>query len=366
MKPVTPLDHKNVGDYENMVHSKSLADSTKRINNAATVTQLPISPGQKLKQAREKKGLQLADIAHKLHLSERWVKAIELDDFESLPGDTFTRGYIRLYAREVQLSAGDLVAAFEEMIAVEDEVQEADSVGSFRSKANWGDAYISWVSCIVVAVVLALAIIWWWNTEAVDGEMLGADQVSIVGSDGKLITETLDGEEIDSVAVNSVPQSKAVVESVIAAESVPVIQAKPKIRTSLVLNLDNGSEKIVSTASATAGDNSYVDKKQGDISLSDVTSTTVDGGGIAEDSIFMSFTGDCWVRIGDANDKTIHVSLRRSGQVLTVKGAAPFHVKLGDAKVVALRFNDKTVQLPEPRGESNVVNFILSPEPDPG
>ena len=59
------------------------------------------APGQILRAAREHAGLSQEDIAGKLKLAPRQVAAIELGDWSSLPERTFTRGFMRNYARMV-------------------------------------------------------------------------------------------------------------------------------------------------------------------------------------------------------------------------------------------------------------------------
>ena len=57
------------------------------------------APGSQLQQAR--KDLQLApeDVAQILHLSVKHINALERDDYKSLPGPTYVRGYLRSYAQ---------------------------------------------------------------------------------------------------------------------------------------------------------------------------------------------------------------------------------------------------------------------------
>ena len=58
-------------------------------------------PGATFKQAREKLGWSVAEVAEKLHLTEFAVNSLEADRYEALPGVTFVRGYIRSYAKLV-------------------------------------------------------------------------------------------------------------------------------------------------------------------------------------------------------------------------------------------------------------------------
>ncbi len=65
-------------------------------------------PGQTLRQGRELAGLSQDDIASKLKLSPRQVAAIETGDWSALPERTFTRGFMRNYARLVGIDPDSL------------------------------------------------------------------------------------------------------------------------------------------------------------------------------------------------------------------------------------------------------------------
>jgi cytoskeleton protein RodZ len=61
--------------------------------------------GALLRAAREAAGLSVEAVAQQLKLAPRQVRALEGDDFGSLPGRTFVRGFVRNYARLVALDA---------------------------------------------------------------------------------------------------------------------------------------------------------------------------------------------------------------------------------------------------------------------
>ncbi|MEP6996164.1 MAG: RodZ domain-containing protein [Betaproteobacteria bacterium] len=67
-------------------------------------------PGAQLRFAREAAGLSLGQVAQQLKLAPRQVKALEDENFGVLPGRTFTRGFMRNYARLLNLDADLLVA----------------------------------------------------------------------------------------------------------------------------------------------------------------------------------------------------------------------------------------------------------------
>ena len=67
-------------------------------------------PGARLRAAREAAGLSLDQVAQQLKLAPRQVKALEDESFGELPGRTFSRGFVRNYARLLHLDAQDLLA----------------------------------------------------------------------------------------------------------------------------------------------------------------------------------------------------------------------------------------------------------------
>ena len=55
--------------------------------------------GEKLRLARETRGIALRDISEQTRISIRYLEAIETDDFKRLPGGIFNRSFIRAYAK---------------------------------------------------------------------------------------------------------------------------------------------------------------------------------------------------------------------------------------------------------------------------
>ena len=69
-------------------------------------------PGVALAKAREAAEITQREVSDALNLPVSTIDAIEQGDRDRLPADVFTRGYIRAYARLLQLDPGPLVAAF--------------------------------------------------------------------------------------------------------------------------------------------------------------------------------------------------------------------------------------------------------------
>ena len=68
------------------------------------------APGARLRQARERRGDSIAEVAQALKLAPRQVDALERGDYEALPGPAFVRGFMRNYARYLNLDPEPLIA----------------------------------------------------------------------------------------------------------------------------------------------------------------------------------------------------------------------------------------------------------------
>lgn len=73
-------------------------------------------PGAVLQGLREARGWSVADVALALKLAPRQVQAIETENFESLMGNTFARGFVRNYARILGADPIPLMAALDQRL----------------------------------------------------------------------------------------------------------------------------------------------------------------------------------------------------------------------------------------------------------
>lgn len=68
--------------------------------------------GELLKEKRLKKDLNIQDIAEKTRVKQEYLEAIERNDFDNLPALTFTKGFLRSYAKELRINPDTVVAMF--------------------------------------------------------------------------------------------------------------------------------------------------------------------------------------------------------------------------------------------------------------
>ena len=120
------------------------------------------SAGVLLAQARQTAGLSVDDVAGQLKLAPRQVAAIERDDFASLPGRTFVRGFIRNYARLVKLDVDTVLAAIPDDGTAQTPERALStatgrSIGEIPRDSRPRPGMARWMVPLVLAAIVAVA-----------------------------------------------------------------------------------------------------------------------------------------------------------------------------------------------------------------
>src|SRR5438876_10101356 len=101
--------------------------------------------GKKLREARERRGITLREIADTTKISVSALEALERNDISRLPGGIFSRAFVRSYALEVGLdpeeTIHDFIAQFprDSVTAghpTSEQVEDHEAIESERRMAN--------------------------------------------------------------------------------------------------------------------------------------------------------------------------------------------------------------------------------------
>ena len=72
---------------------------------------MTLTTGQQLRQAREERGLSVAQVAKATHIRPHYIEALEADNFTFLPSMTHGRGFVRAYARYLNINPAPMLDA---------------------------------------------------------------------------------------------------------------------------------------------------------------------------------------------------------------------------------------------------------------
>jgi cytoskeleton protein RodZ len=101
--------------------------------------------GASLREARERRALDLTDVEAAIKIRARYLQAIEDEDWDVLPGDVYVRGFIRTYAAHLGLDGEQAAEDYRRGVGGErDErgLRRVEPVGSVvprrRRRPSWG------------------------------------------------------------------------------------------------------------------------------------------------------------------------------------------------------------------------------------
>ena len=137
------------------------------------VEKQPLSVGAQLRLARETKNLSVKEVARMLKLSPHQVEAMEDDKWSKLPCPTIVRGFVRNYARILELNPGEMMAVLDGLLephVLELRVPNGAPVNNIYSYGKiLRRDYVKMASGLMVLLLAILAYFlvpqdWWQST----------------------------------------------------------------------------------------------------------------------------------------------------------------------------------------------------------
>ncbi len=316
-------------------------------NGAEQQVEAKSSAGRVLFETRERLGLSIADAARQLRLSTRQVEALEADDYTQLPGKTFLRGFIRNYARLLQLDAEPLLASCQDAQPKDQAIVVPVSRIEFGGKHRFlpfSDHSRKPLPRFAIVVVVAVLLLLWgayevsqWQPQPsrnvpakVESEApLALPQPALAEAAAPLPGQPMAKEEglplslpaPDETSVAPTPPAPALA-------PVPVMQPVPAPAPA--------QPPVSAPAPAPAP------APKADVS-----------GRILE----FAFDDDAWVEVKDKSGR-IFSQLNPKGSRQLVRGNPPFSLVVGNAAHVRLTYNGQPVDL-APHVKVNVARLTL-------
>ena len=80
--------------------------------------------GEKLRKIREKSGISLAEIATHTKVKQEYLEKIESGDYDNLPFDVYVKGFLRSYAKYLDLDPKKVIDQFNREVGVRENVKK--------------------------------------------------------------------------------------------------------------------------------------------------------------------------------------------------------------------------------------------------
>ena len=329
-----------------------------------------VGPGALLKAGREKAGLTVNELASKVRLRPSAIEDLEADKYDDSISVTFTKGYLKLYARHVNVPEKAVLDAFDAVTKVEQEPAKLRTF-SRRVAKEANDDRLMMVTYLLVIIVIGLVVLWWFQQDSSESTPIGTTtQVNTPTT-----SSAVERAAVERTAVNAEPEtlttdasSAPLSDEQTADQDIPPIPADVGAEST---NTRGSSEVEEFTSSATENANapalaSNVDSEQAELqteydevenTVTEVTETavsTADTSEILADDVseeaanvpqgpladpielVFTFSDDCWMNLVDATGEAIAYGVKAAGRVMPVTGIPPFEVTLGAPQYVSI------------------------------
>lgn len=355
------------------------------------------------------------EVADALNLPVDVIDALEADDYERLQPSVFTRGYLRSYARLLELPPESLLARYPEVTEEVDAITAELPVAEVPSSTPGRTLGIA----AAVGVVLLALLVWLLGDDEtpVDApeQIVEAPEPATEPAQQAITTEAptqLDDEaprevvEVDTDPIATEPTRTDQVETrQVETDPQPLVQAEPDdsapepraVAEQVAEQVPDQVAEPVSGESETAARDPVGEPAREP--AAEVSTTTADVQDVAgtttsavpesaaestpaaeaaarpagpvtpsfrerritefgDDAVTFVFSDDCWVEVKSLDGENLYSDLNRAGRTLVLNGRAPFRILLGYAPGVTLSFNGEPVPL-ERYSRNNVANLVL-------
>ncbi|MEX0333859.1 cytoskeleton protein RodZ [Vibrio tubiashii] len=292
-----------------------------------------VQAGTLLKNKRESLGLSQKQIADRLRLRVSIIENIESNNFTSDQVATFTRGYLRSYARAVGIAESEVLCALDDCEETQPEEQEMKSF-SHKTKREAHDSRIMTLTLGIVIVVLGISSVWWWQNQEKTMESL-TDQ-----TDQEIQLE----QEIENQPLDFTTLTEAELEPAVGEDAIEALDSTPV--TEEVVSTEPVTTEIVEETQPIQPTQSLpVSETKEVVEPGPVEETATTEQAAAANLLVMSFTDDCWIQVKDASGKTLSTGVKKAGQSLNLSGNLPYSVILGAPENVSMTLASEPVDL---------------------
>lgn len=293
--------------------------------------------GDLLREEREKLGLSQKEIADRLRLRVSIIESIDNNNYDFDQVATFTRGYLRSYAKAVSLDENEVLAALNHANEVQHAEQEMQSF-SRKTKREKNDSRIMKLTWAIFAVIIGISSVWWYQNQQ-DTLTDAADGIELITEE---VTAPEQAVELDTTPAPEMAEQQIVEPAVIDAEEqagsveaeipqVPENNDQANVEPESTTSQQQTDSETAPITEVVAVEESPVSQPvQSDGSLSDVT---------------MAFSADCWIQVKDASGATLATGVKKAGREFSVVGEAPFSFILGAPEGVKITIAGEAVDL---------------------
>ncbi|MDM8560999.1 RodZ domain-containing protein [Candidatus Parabeggiatoa sp. HSG14] len=262
-----------------------------------------LSPGTRLRQAREQNNLSIKHIADKLFLDIGVIESLEADKYDHLPPTIFVRGYLRNYAKLLDIPPKSIMASFDRIDQQPTPLLTPHS--KQKKQASSRDLWPTLGTGFVIVTLMILMALWQFNQP----KTVSIPQSSIVNEQDN----NIDSWEPEPLLDTTVITSKLTSTNEIGNNSEkPTETVTEKAEQSIT----SSSSDVVPSVSENDSEND-----------GETTSSTANK---AVNTLRVHFKRRSWLRITDGSGTRLFDRIKKRGEILSLEGTPPFFLNVGN------------------------------------
>lgn len=289
--------------------------------------------GALLKEERTKQGLSVGDICTQLRLSATQIEALEADEFSKLPQPSIVRGFIRNYAKALQIDATPILAAYQQLnpetapqpLSVK-KSENAPVIGEVKS----GFSPLIFTALLGLFVLIGGGYYYYTNIHKQSGETIAVEDSS---TDSNQATTELVLEQNPEISNTFIAE--------------PVVMPTDNTDTATSSIIDNNQQGDTATTAltldtTTASVDENADTANDSSEAEAMTNETPAG----HAQLNIATVASTWVNITDINtSKTIFSEIIPANSNKTINVKKPFKAIIGNAPETNLTIDGETFDL---------------------
>jgi len=326
-----------------MSRSVSHNDSHKDDKASSEKTEKNVDFGSELSEARKAGNYTVEDINLHTKIPVHTINVIEANDLEALPPPTFTRGYIRAYAKFLEISEDKVLEKYDRAVP-HHQARELKPRSNLPGEASSQSPLVKIITMLLIVAGVAAVIVGSFNyyqekagvmEDALDSKEPGftGNSLDAPGSSGSFIEQEGSSTGDDGSVAGESDATESSVETVVDQGQV---SDTGDVDSSQISDV---AEDAVSTAE---------------------TDTTVTPEVRENDIIEIFAENGSWMEVRDANNSRLFYNMVPVGGSKVIVGKAPFSITMGNAKTTRVLINDIEVDISEYITSKNTARFRIS------
>lgn len=298
------------------------------------LTESNVDFGSTLAATRQTKNYTVDDVREHLKIPHDVIEAIESNNIEALPAAIFTQGYLRAYAKFLEISEDDILEAYNRAVP-HGAAANLKSRSSLRNEASSQSPLFKTITLLLVVSGIATLIfggIQYYQEKADDME-----------TELESRQESFTGHSLDSPAE---PQLDIRQNARLTSDDELIVGSVDSIEYSEAENIADESESLATEQTSVSTMSAEKIEEAPVVAVNDVIEILAERGS--------------WVQVRDATNKRLFNNMIPVGGKQKLEGEAPFRISLGNARSTRVLINDLEVDMSNRITRKNIATFTVS------